>query len=79
MKLQGKTYKAVLAIVTLACLLATFFNQRSMNTFRRDHHLTHTKQIDNLPPTLAFTTVVLSRIDFRVTPPAGPEVALKAE
>lgn len=59
MKLQGKTYKAVLILIALACLLGTFFNQRNMNSFRRENHLTHTKQIDNLPPTLAFTTVVL--------------------
>ena len=59
MKLQGKKYKAVLILIALACLLGTFFNQRNMNTFRRENQLTHTEQIDNMPPTLAFTTVVL--------------------
>ena len=59
MKLQGKTYKAVLILIALVCLLGTFLNQRNMNTFRRENQLTHTEQIDNMPPTLAFTTVVL--------------------
>ena len=30
-----------------------------MNNFRRENNLTHTEPIENLPPTLAFTTVVL--------------------
>ena len=59
MKLQGKKYKAVLILIALVCLLGTFLNQRNMNTFRRENQLTHTEQIDNMPPTLAFTTVVL--------------------
>ena len=59
MKLHGKSYKAVLAILALACLFAVFVSQGSMNTFRQENKLTHTEQIKNLPPTLAFTTVVL--------------------
>ena len=59
MKLQGKTYKAFLILIALGCLLGTFLNQRNMNTFRRENQLLHTEQIDNMPPTLAFTTVVL--------------------
>ena len=59
MKLQGKTYKFILFSLATVCLLSVFFGQSRMNNFRRENNLTHTEPIENLPPTLAFTTVVL--------------------
>ena len=59
MRLHGKAFKFVLALLALAFLFAVNFSQRRMNQFRADKKLTHTEQIENLPPTLAFTTVVL--------------------
>ena len=48
-----------MALLALAFLLAVNFSQRRMNQFREEKKLTHTEQIENLPPSLAFTTVVL--------------------
>ncbi len=59
MRLHGKAYKFVLALLALAFLFAVNFSQRRMNQFRAEKKLTHTEQIENLPPSLAFTTVVL--------------------
>ena len=59
MRLHGKAYKFVMALLALAFLLAVSFSQRRMNQFREEKKLTHTEQIENLPPSLAFTTVVL--------------------
>jgi len=59
MRLHGKAYKFVMALLALAFLLAVNFSQRRMNQFREEKKLTHTEQIENLPPSLAFTTVVL--------------------
>jgi len=59
MKIQGKPYKFILLTLATACLLSVFLGQSRMNNFRRENNLTHTEPIENLPPTLAFTTVVL--------------------
>ena len=59
MRLHGKAYKFVMALLALAFLFAVNFSQRGMNQFRAEKKLTHTEQIENLPPSLAFTTVVL--------------------
>ena len=59
MRLHGKAYKFVMALLALAFLFAVNFSQRRMNQFRAEKKLTHTAQIENLPPSLAFTTVVL--------------------
>ena len=59
MRLHGKAFKFVLALLALAFLFAVNLSQSRMNQFRKDKKLTHTEQIENLPPTLAFTTVVL--------------------
>ena len=48
-----------MALLALAFLFAVNFSQRGMNQFRVEKKLTHTEQIENLPPSLAFTTVVL--------------------
>jgi len=59
MKLQGKAYKFILLLLIAAFLLGTRYSQRTMNAFREKNNLTHTKPVENLPPTLALTTVVL--------------------
>ena len=59
MRLHGKAFKFVMALLALAFLFAVHFSQRRMNQFRAEKKLTHTEQIENLPPSLAFTTVVL--------------------
>ena len=59
MRLHGKAFKFVLALLALAFLYAVNLSQSRMNQFRAKEKLTHTEQIENLPPTLAFTTVVL--------------------
>ena len=60
MRLHGKAYKFVMALLALAFLFAVNFSQRGMNQFRAEKKLPHTEQIENLPPSLAFTTVVLA-------------------
>ena len=59
MKFHGKAFKFVMALLALAFLFAVSRSQRAMNEFRAEKKLTHTEQIENLPPSLAFTTVVL--------------------
>ena len=59
MKLQGKAYKFILLLLVAAFLLGTRYSQRIMNDFRKEEKLTHTEPVENLPPTLALTTVVL--------------------
>ncbi|MDP6677509.1 MAG: hypothetical protein QGG72_01310 [Verrucomicrobiota bacterium] len=59
MKLQGKAYKFILLLLIAAFLLGTRYSQRTMNAFREKNNLTHTEPVENLPPTLALTTVVL--------------------
>ncbi|MBC8243424.1 MAG: hypothetical protein H8E20_03435 [Verrucomicrobia bacterium] len=59
MKLQGKAYKFILLLLIAAFLLGTRTSQRTMNEFRKENKLTHTEPVENLPPTLALTTVVL--------------------
>ena len=55
MRLHGKAFKFVLVLLALAFLFAVNLSQSRMNQFRKDKKLTHTEQIENLPPTLAFT------------------------
>ena len=59
MRLHGKSFKFVLALLVPAFLFTVNLSQSRMNQFREEKKLTHTEQIENLPPTLAFTTVVL--------------------
>ena len=59
MKFHGRAFKFVMALLALAFLFAVSRSQRAMNEFRAEKKLTHTEQIENLPPSLAFTTVVL--------------------
>ena len=59
MRIHGKAFKFVLALLALVFLFAVNLSQSSMNRFRAEKKLTHTEQIENLPPALAFTTVVL--------------------
>jgi hypothetical protein len=59
MKLYGKAYKFILLLLVAAFLLGSHFSQRTMNAFRKEKNLTHTEPVENLPPTLALTTVML--------------------
>jgi len=56
---RSRLYKPLLGVLILGLLGSSVFTQRRLNTLRREHGLTRLEPLQNAPPILTLTTVVL--------------------